>query len=144
MKRIVITEERLRQIISEVVANLADKSIEDRIEHDGQRLLKHVVAKDTHHLRPRDHDIWITMGKDGYVRVNWKSVKTPWSLTCGEWMKPVGTSGRFYSTVANWPEMEWALKCLGIEKVKETHQKVDDFGEIDTYTTSYYDLSSIL
>lgn len=152
MKQVNITEERLREIVKDVILEAATKSmvtaaVTDKGEELGiwndERLLKHVTATNNIHLRPCDYDVWASIGADNYVTIRWKEVGKPRSFTCSEWMKPVGTSGRFYSSYANWGEMDWSLECLGAKKVKKQYEKVDEFGDIKTFTKTYYDLSSL-
>jgi len=152
MKRIAITEERLHEIIKDVILEATRSMVTAIVTDNGEelgiwndeRLLKHVTATNKRHLRPCDYDVWASIGTDNYVTIQWKEVGKPRSFTRSEWMKPVGTSGRLYSSYANWDEMDWALECLGVKKVKKQCEKVDEFGDIKTFTKSYYDLSPIL
>lgn len=151
MKQIYITEGRLREIVKDAILEAARRSVTAIVTDKGEelgiwsdeRLLKHITVTNKRHLRPSDYDIWASIGTDNYVTIRWKEVGKPRSFTCSEWMKPVETSGKFYSSYANWDEMDWALECLGVRKVKKQYEKVDEFGDIKTFTKSYYDLTSL-
>ena len=143
MRNLGISYKRLKEIITEEIVKVTDNGDEISIR-DGRRFLKHVTATDKRHLRPVNYDVWVCRDpKTNEIVVEWKQVGKPVSFTCTEYLRPVDTERRLYSSMANWDELDWALGCLGAKKVKETNQKVDDFGDITTFTTSYYDLSSL-
>ena len=134
-----MTNERMHKIICEAISKVTGEHV-----GNGRRLLKHVNVEDKRHLRPSDYDVWASMDNDGCVAVEWKKVGSPRSMTISDWLKPVRGSETYYTSMSNWDDLDWALQCLGVKKVKKSTQKVDDFGEVKTFVTSYYDLSSIL
>lgn len=96
MKPLVITEERLRQIIEEEIVKITDNGEELTIR-DGRKFLKHVTVKDERHLRPANYDVWACLEpKTNEIVIEWKQVGKPVSFTCTEYLRPVGTSGKFY------------------------------------------------
>lgn len=111
---------------------------------DDERLLKHVTATDDRHLRPSEYDIWACIGKDGYITIRWNRVGASRSMTSSEWLKPVKGSDKYFSSMSNWDELNWALSCLGVKKEKVKSYKVDEFGDTKEFFCSYYDLSPIL
>lgn len=135
----IMTNERMHKIICEAISKVTGEHV-----GNGRRLLKHVKAEDKRHLRPTDYDVWASIDNDGYVTVEWKKVGSPRSMTISDWLKPIDGSDTYYKSMSNWDDLDWALECLGVKKIKESAQKVDDFGEVKTFVTSYYDLSPIL
>ena len=129
----------MHKIICEAISKVTGEHV-----GNGRRLLKHVNVEDKRHLRPTDYDVWASMDNDGCVAVEWKKVGSPRSMTISDWLKPVRGSETYYTSMSNWDDLDWALQCLGVKKVKKSTQKVDDFGEVKTFVTSYYDLSPIL
>ena len=134
-----MTNERMHKIICEAISKVTGEHV-----GNGRRLLKHVKVEDKRHLRPTDYDVWASIDNDGYVTVEWKKAGSPRSMTVSDWLKPVRGSETYYTSMSNWDDLDWALQCLGVKKVKKSTQKVDDFGDVKTFVTSYYDLSSIL
>lgn len=143
MTNLNISYERLSEIISEAIAKVTDKGDELYIS-DRERLLAHVTVKCEKYIRPFMCDVWASIGKDRYVTIHWKEVGRPRSMTASEWLKPVKGSDKYYSSMANWDELDWAISCLGIKKVKVKSYKVDEFGEEKEFYCSFYDLSPIL
>lgn len=135
----IMTNERMHKIICEAISKVVGD-----VTTNGIRLLKHVKAKDERHLRPADYDIRASIENDGCVKVEWKRDGSPRSMTVSDWLKPVKGSDTHYTSMSNWDDLDWVLQCLGVKKVKKSTQKVDDFGDVKTFVTSYYDLSSIL
>lgn len=129
----------MHKIICEAISKVTGEHV-----GNGRRLLKHVKAADKRHLRPTDYDVWASIDNDGCVTVEWKKVGSPRSMTISDWLKPIDGSDTYYKSMSNWDDLDWALECLGVKKVKKSAQKVDDFGDVKTFVTSYYDLSPIL
>ena len=129
----------MHKIICEAISKVTGEHV-----GNGRRLLKHVKAEDKRHLRPTDYDVWASIDNDGCVTVEWKKVGSHRSMTISDWLKPIDGSDTYYKSMSNWDDLDWALECLGVKKIKESAQKVDDFGEVKTFVTSYYDLSPIL